>query len=105
MIMIRVAFTLLALVASAAVDVRSAIAEIYRPWCVQYGSSSGDGGPGHRRLLRPESLVFGIRRRPTGSGQSRQAVIAFTIAAGRSKAGKPDGQDGFVTSIYGCLRA
>ncbi len=42
MIMIRVVFTLLALAASAAVDVRSAIAEIYRPWCVQYGSSSGN---------------------------------------------------------------
>ena len=43
MIMIRAAFTLLALAAFTAIDVRAAGAEIYRPWCVQYMSSSGNG--------------------------------------------------------------
>ena len=42
MIMTRTAFSLLALAAFAAIDVRPATAEIYRPWCVQY-SGSRDG--------------------------------------------------------------
>jgi hypothetical protein len=41
--MIRTALALLALAAFAAIDARSAAAEIYRPWCVQYQSSSGNG--------------------------------------------------------------
>ena len=36
MIMNRAAFTLLALAAFAAIDVRSGDAETYRPWCVSY---------------------------------------------------------------------
>jgi hypothetical protein len=43
MIMVRAALALLALAAFAAIDARSAAAEIYRPWCVQYQSSSGNG--------------------------------------------------------------
>ena len=41
--MTRVAFALLAS-AILAVDVQPAAAEIYRPWCVQYGGSNGDNG-------------------------------------------------------------
>ena len=41
--MTRVAFALLA-IANLALDVEPAAAEIYRPWCVQYGSSDGDNG-------------------------------------------------------------
>ena len=36
MIMIRSALALLAVAALAAIDVRAAAAESYRPWCVQY---------------------------------------------------------------------
>ena len=43
MIMLRAAFALLTLAALAANDVRPAAAEIYRPWCVQYQSNSGNG--------------------------------------------------------------
>ena len=43
MMMTRVAFALLAS-ATLAVDVQPAAAEIYRPWCVQYGGSNGDNG-------------------------------------------------------------
>lgn len=41
--MTRVAFALLAS-ATLTLDVQPAAAEIYRPWCVQYGSSDGDNG-------------------------------------------------------------
>ena len=44
MIMIRAAFALLAIAALAAIDARPAAAEIYRPWCVQYSSGSGNNG-------------------------------------------------------------
>jgi hypothetical protein len=44
MIMIRVAFALLAIAALAAIDARPAAAEIYRPWCVQYSGGSGNNG-------------------------------------------------------------
>jgi len=44
MIMIRVAFALLMLAALAAIDLHPAVAEIYRPWCVQYMGSNGDNG-------------------------------------------------------------
>ena len=43
MMMTRVAFVLLAS-ATLAVEVQPAAAEIYRPWCVQYGGSNGDNG-------------------------------------------------------------
>jgi len=43
MMMTRVAFALLAS-AILAVDVQPAAAEIYRPWCVQYGGNDGDNG-------------------------------------------------------------
>ena len=43
MMMTRVAFALLAS-ATLAIDVQPAAAEIYRPWCVQYGGSDGDNG-------------------------------------------------------------
>jgi Protein of unknown function (DUF3551) len=46
MITVRAAFTMLTLTALAAIGARSASAEIYRPWCVQYQSGSGNGaGP------------------------------------------------------------
>jgi hypothetical protein len=45
MSMIRAGFALLAAATLAGVpDVRSAAAEIYRPWCVQYGGNDGDNG-------------------------------------------------------------
>ena len=44
MTMMRAASALLAVAALAAVDARPAAAEIYRPWCVQYGGNSGDNG-------------------------------------------------------------
>ena len=44
MIMIRAAFALLAIAASAAIDVRPAAAVTYRPWCVQYSGGSGNNG-------------------------------------------------------------
>jgi hypothetical protein len=43
MMMTRVALALLAS-ATLATDVQPAAAEIYRPWCVQYGGSNGDNG-------------------------------------------------------------
>jgi hypothetical protein len=43
MIFTRVAFAVLAS-ATLAIDVQLAAAEIYRPWCVQYGGSDGDNG-------------------------------------------------------------
>jgi hypothetical protein len=42
MMMIRAAFVLLAVAAVG--DVRPSVAEIYRPWCVQYVGSKGDDG-------------------------------------------------------------
>jgi hypothetical protein len=46
MIMIRAAFALLTLAVLAAMDAPPAGAEVYRPWCVQYQSGSGNGaGP------------------------------------------------------------
>jgi hypothetical protein len=39
----RVAFAVLAS-ATLAIDAQPAAAEIYRPWCVQYGGSDGDNG-------------------------------------------------------------
>jgi Protein of unknown function (DUF3551) len=44
MIVIRSALVLLAVTAFAAIDARSAAAEIYRPWCVQYSGGSGNNG-------------------------------------------------------------
>ena len=43
MIITRVAFAVLAS-ATLAIDAQPAAAEIYRPWCVQYGGSDGDNG-------------------------------------------------------------
>ena len=43
MIIIRIAFAVLASI-TLAVDVQPAAAEIYRPWCVQYGGNDGDNG-------------------------------------------------------------
>ena len=43
MIISRVAFAGLAS-ATLAMDAQPAAAEIYRPWCVQYGGSDGDNG-------------------------------------------------------------
>jgi hypothetical protein len=46
LITIRAALIVIALAAIAAVDVSSAGAEIYRPWCALYQSGSGNGaGP------------------------------------------------------------
>ena len=39
----RVTFAVLAITALA-IDAKPAAAEIYRPWCVQYGGSDGDNG-------------------------------------------------------------
>ena len=44
MIMMRAAFAFFAVAALAAIDARSAAAEIYRPWCVQYSGGNGDNG-------------------------------------------------------------
>jgi hypothetical protein len=45
MIMTRAAFILVAVASRAGLtDLRSASAEIYRPWCVQYGGNNGDNG-------------------------------------------------------------
>ena len=44
MILIRTAFALLAVTAFVTIDGRSAAAETYRPWCVQYSGSNGDNG-------------------------------------------------------------
>jgi hypothetical protein len=41
MIMIRATFALLAIAAFTAIDVRSAAAEIHRPWCVVYSGRDG----------------------------------------------------------------
>lgn len=43
MIITRVGFAVLAS-ATLAIDVQPAAAEIYRPWCVQYGGNDGDNG-------------------------------------------------------------
>ena len=43
MIITRVAFAVLAS-ATFAIDAQPAGAEIFRPWCVQYGGSDGDNG-------------------------------------------------------------
>ena len=43
MIIIRIAFAVLASI-TLAVGVQPAAAEIYRPWCVQYGGNDGDNG-------------------------------------------------------------
>jgi hypothetical protein len=42
--MVRAAFALLAVAAFAAFDCRPLVAEIYRPWCVQYSAGNGDNG-------------------------------------------------------------
>jgi len=45
MIMTRAAFILVAVTTLAVITaLRSAGAEIYRPWCVQYGGNNGDNG-------------------------------------------------------------
>ena len=45
MIMTRTAFILVAVATLAGITgLRSAGAEIYRPWCVQYGGNNGDNG-------------------------------------------------------------
>jgi hypothetical protein len=41
---IRAAFLVLTLSWLIAMSVRPALAEVYRPWCVEYLSGSGDGG-------------------------------------------------------------
>jgi len=41
MILIRTAFALLAVTAFATIEVRSAAAETYRPWCVVYSGRDG----------------------------------------------------------------
>jgi hypothetical protein len=43
MIITRVAFDVLAST-TLAIDAQPAAAEIYRPWCVQYGGNDGDNG-------------------------------------------------------------
>ena len=46
MIVTRIAFALVAVATLAGISggLRSAGAEIYRPWCVQYGVNDGDNG-------------------------------------------------------------
>ena len=75
MIMTRVAFAVLAS-AALAIDAQPAAAEIYRPWCVQYGGNNGDNGmhddgAWRRRVLRPESMVPGLWKRPEKPGEHR----------------------------------
>jgi len=44
MTMVRAVFALLTLTTLLALDARPALAEIYRPWCVQYTGGNGDDG-------------------------------------------------------------
>jgi len=45
MMMMRAALILVAVATLAGlINLRSAGAEIYRPWCVQYGGNNGDNG-------------------------------------------------------------
>jgi len=101
MIITRVGFAVLAS-ATLAIDVQPAAAEIYRPWCVQYGGSDGDNGTTcaftsfeqcmndgawRRRVLRPEPVVPGLWKRPEKPGERRtkQAGQAALIGALGSK--------------------
>jgi hypothetical protein len=90
MIVIRSALVLLAVTAFAAIDARSAAAEIYRPWCVQYSGGSGNngltcafssfeqcmmtGGPGTGGscVQNPWYLWYGEHGQGQGSGDRRR---------------------------------
>ena len=94
MMMTRVAFALLAS-ATLAVEVQPAAAEIYRPWCVQHGSSDGDNGTtcaftsfeqcmmtarggGGFCVQNPWYLAYGSGQKSpesTGSGNPRPAAL------------------------------
>jgi hypothetical protein len=76
--MIHAALALLALTALAAIDARSAAAEIYRPWCVSYPATTTiscaftsfeqcmmTAGPGTGGVCVQNPLVFMVRtKRP-----------------------------------------
>jgi hypothetical protein len=53
--MIRAAFTLLALAALAMIDARPGVAEIYRPWCVDYGGSTNCGFTSYEQCMMTAS--------------------------------------------------
>ena len=84
MIVRRTAFILVAAATLADITgLRSAGAEIYRPWCVQYGGNNGDNGTtcaftSFEQCMMTargsggfcaESVVLAIRQRPKGSGK------------------------------------
>ena len=85
MIMTRVAFAVLAS-AALAIDAQPAAAEIYRPWCVQYGGNDGDNGTtcaftsfeqcmmtarGGGGFCVQKSMVPGLWKRPEKPGEHR----------------------------------
>jgi hypothetical protein len=102
MMMTRVAFALLAS-ATLAVEVQPAAAEIYRPWCVQYGGSNGDNGTtcaftsfeqcmmtarggGGFCVQNPWYLAYGSGQKSPREhwlGQSRPGALFVTAARGR----------------------
>ena len=89
MIIIRIAFAVLAS-NTLAVDVQPAAAEIYRPWCVQYGGNDGDNGTtcafnsfeqcmmtargGGSCVQSPWYLAYGSgQKSPESAGRSKRA--------------------------------
>ena len=62
MIMTRVAFAVLAS-ATLAIDAQPAAAEIYRPWCVQYGGNDGDNGTTCAFTSFEQCMMTALRRR------------------------------------------
>jgi hypothetical protein len=63
---IHAAWAVLILPSLTPLDVRPAASEIYRPWCAQYYSSSGNGGSGAFCVRNPWYQAY-------GSGQNEGA--------------------------------
>ena len=89
MIMIRAAFALFAIATLAAIDARPAAAEIYRPWCVQYSSGSGNNGLTCAFTSFEQCMMTGgpgtggsCVQIPGTSGTGSTDAAAATIAAG-----------------------
>ncbi len=53
--MTRTAFALLALAALTVIDARPSVAEIYRPWCVDYGGSTNCGFTSYEQCMMTAS--------------------------------------------------
>jgi len=102
MIITRVGFAVLAS-ATLAIDVQPAAAEIYRPWCVQYGGSDGDNGTtcaftsfeqcmmtarggGGFCVQNPWYLAYGSgQKSPESAGRKQADQAALIGALGRSR--------------------